>query len=239
MKWLVAVRPRIVIAILCAVIFGIGAYGIALTADFTKPWGGLSAADWGWMLVSWAGDVAIVYLVVEYVDQRAWKKVQVKVMDLIRRELSGIMSDIANISGVYPIGTILPMDGTEKEEREAYRKAALEKMKKFAGDVSSIKGEVQQRGFLFTGGYGPVLSHRAERLADFQLRYSRFLDVKLALLMMDLEEHLKALDSDVAIVQKRVLFSGLYEEEAYRELQTLLKIIVEAVESKQVELKMG
>jgi hypothetical protein len=230
------VRPRLAIAILCAVMFGIGVYGIALAADFTKPWGGLSAADWGWVFVSWAGDVAIVYLVVEYVDQRAWKKVEVKVRDLIRRELSGIATDIANVSGVYPIATFLPIDGTKEDEREAYRKAALEKMKKFAADVSSIKEEVQRQGFLFAGGYGPVLSHRAERLADFQIRYSRFLDVKLVLLMMDLEEHLKALDSDVAIVQKHVLFSSLYEQQAYRALQALLKIIVEAVESKQVEL---
>jgi hypothetical protein len=199
----------------------------------------LSAADWGWLLVSWAGDVAIVYLVVEYVDQRAWKKVEVKVMDLIRRELSGITTDIANVSGVYPIATFLPMNATEEDERGAYKKAALEKMKKFAEDISSIKEEVQRQGLLSAGGYGPVLSHRAERLADFQLRYSRFLDVKLVLLMIDLEEHLKALDSDVAIVQKRVLFSDLYEDYAYTELQALLKIIVEGVESEQVELKIA
>jgi hypothetical protein len=218
------------------VIFVIGIFGIALTADFGKPWGGLSAADWGWVFVSWAGDVAIVYLIVEYIDERGWKKVEAKVMQLIRRELTGIVIDIANASGASPVATFMPTDGTEEEERQALRKAELENMKRFAGDINNVRTEAQRQGVLFAGGYGPLFSHRADRLADFHLRYSRFLDPKLVGLMMDLEDHLEALDSDVAIVQKPVLLASTYREQAYRELQALLKRIVEAVESGEIEM---
>jgi hypothetical protein len=229
-------RLRLAITVLCAVMFGIGMSGIVLTADFTKPWGALSAADWGWTFVSWAGDVAIVYLVVEYIDGRAWKKVEVKVIGFIDRELTGIAVDIVNVTGVYPIATLLPGDATEEEERRAFREAAVENMKRFAGDINSIKAEVQNQGVLFVGGYGPLFSHRAERLADFQLRYSRFLDARLVGLMMDLEDHLKALHSDVALAQRPILLASSYQQEAYRELQALLRRIVEAVESDEIQM---
>jgi hypothetical protein len=215
---------------------GVGICGIILTADFTKPWGGLSAADWGLLFVSWAGDVAIVYLVVEYIDEIAWKKVEIKVMELIRRELMGIAADIAIVSGVSPVATILPLDGTEEDEQDAYRRATLDRMKQFSADVAQIRTAVQSQGFLFVGGYGPLFSHRAQRLADFQIRYSRFLDAKLVMLMMDLEGHLKSLDSDVAIVQKKVLLASFYQDDAYHQLQALLKRIVIAAENNEIEI---
>ena len=54
---------------------------------------------------------------------------------------------------------------------------------------------------------------------------------------MDLEDHLKSLDSDVAIIQKRGLLSDLYEQEAYRELHTLCQILVDGVERGQIEIE--
>jgi hypothetical protein len=230
------VKPRLAIAILCVLMLVIGMCGIVLSADLTKPWDGFSAADWGWLFVSWAGDVAIVYLVVEFIDEREWRKVKVKVMEQIRRGLTGITLDIAMVSGVTPVATFLPPDGTKEDEREAIRKAELEKMKRFAGDINRIRTEVKRQGFLFAGGYGPLFSHRAEMLAAFQLRYSKFLDAKLIVLMMDLEDHLKMLQSDVTIVQKGSLLASAYEEDGYRVLQALLKRIVEAVENGEIAM---
>ena len=56
------------------------------------------------------------------------------------------------------------------------------------------------------------------------------------MLMMDIEDHLKKLDSDIAIVLKGEALRAIYEEDAYRQLQALLKRIVKAVENKEIQL---
>ena len=140
--------------------FVIGIIGIGLTANLTKPWGGLSAADWGWVAISWAGDVAIIYLVVEYIDERAWKKVGSKVLKLIHTELTGIATDIKNVSGANVPVISLPSNATEQEEQALFRKAELAQMYRFAADINSIRTTVQNQGILLTGGYGPLFAHR-------------------------------------------------------------------------------
>ena len=231
-----AVAEKLAIAVLCAGLFGVGILGIFLIVDLTKPWGGLSAADWAWMFIAWAGDTAIVYLVVEYIDERPWRRVKNKVMTVIKGELTGVAIDIGNVVGVSTIGVTLPADANEEEEQEAFRKARLDAMKELSENPSNISAAVQQQGFLFTGGYGPLFARRAERLGEFQLRYSRFLDAKLVMLMMDLEKHLETLDSDIAIVQKGVLLGSFYQDDAYLQLRALLKVIVTAAQRGEIEI---
>lgn len=157
-------------------------------------------------------------------------------MTVIKGELTGIAIDIGNVVGVSTIGVTLPGDAPEEEEQEAFRRARLDAMKGLSENSGNIRATVQQQGFLFTGGYGPLFGNRAERLGQFQLRYSRFLGAELVILMMDLEKHLETLDSDIAIVQKGVLLGSFYQDDAYLQLRSLLKVIVTAAERGEIEI---
>ena len=69
-----------------------------------------------------------------------------------------------------------PFRATREEEKQAWRDAALEQLKRLANNIDDIRRGVVDQGVLFQGGYGLLFAHRAERLADLQLRYSKFLD---------------------------------------------------------------
>ncbi|MGA2783068.1 MAG: hypothetical protein ABSF09_00015 [Candidatus Bathyarchaeia archaeon] len=228
---------KITISFLCLVLLFTG---LALTFNFTKPWYGLSAGDWGWVLISWAGDIAVVYLIIDFLllreDRLRWREVKDKINEQIERTLIGIAIDIENVSGVSPVVTFLPLNEDKKAEQQAWRNAHIEKMTTFVNDISNIRDEVKRQDMLFKGVYGLLFAHRAESLAALHLRYSKFLDPRLVVLMMDLEDHLRLLDSDLAITRKKGLLSSWYEEDAYRELQALLRIVVQAIQAGQIKL---
>lgn len=217
--------------------------GIILGADLplSMNWINFSTAGWGQTLFSLGADIVMVYLVIELLllrdERRRWVAVEDRVNSLIGSELSGIVVDIWNVSGVYPVVTVLPDDSSK--QAEAFQQAALAKMRRLTNDISALKHEAEEQNLLFKGAYGELFAHRAEKLGHLQLRYSfKFLEPKLMGVMIEVERLLKELDSDVRIYLKGGVFSEIYKEQGFLHLQDLLRILLGAIDDGMVKAHM-
>ncbi len=235
--------------IIACIVIAIAIAGLLVTGDVTGPLGGFRNQNLGYMFLAWAGDIFLVYMVIDILllkdERQRWKIVKDRAAQLVNRELTGILADVNLVTKASLVVVTLPADVTENEERTAVGKATLQRMKELSTDLDLLKKTVDP--LLLKGSYGALFSERAKGLGDLQLKYwSKFLEPEQMALIIDLQSQLESLDTHVSITVKYTGWAQqselskstakLYEEYVYRDLQTLLKIMSENIDKGMIEM---
>ena len=207
-------------------------FGIILTGDFITPWVGYYNKELGYTLVDVGLSGFVVFIFIDTLlfrnKRRVWKDIHVQMKALVETELNGITTDVMMITGVRAVA-IEKMGESVSDTTDLYRKSALADMENLASDMKKLRARVPKE--LFDGAYGEIFAQRAKRLQQLQLSYwSEFLDPRQVALMINLEQLLDSLDTQLAIVVKQRQakdalskgFAELYEDAVYEDLQRLL-----------------
>jgi hypothetical protein len=231
-KWVITFLSAGLVAIRLILIVGysIGSFGIFLMVS-----------EWGFTLVSLGGGVAVTSLVVDQLlareDRETWNAVKEQALQLIQGELVTVFIDLAMISGAIP--SVQTTYG-----KEAGTKQILEEMKKLSetNNIVVVQKSVSELQ-LFQQTVPPLatsLFEAATRLGDLELRFStKFLPPKLVILMNDLEKELLQFKRDVLggreMIRRMNLSASTFELQIARQLQRLIRIILDAVNDGTVQ----
>jgi hypothetical protein len=235
-------------------------FGLLITGDFGKPWSGMwYFPGLGYALFDVGLGALLIFIFVERLlsmerklvqdrERRRWDAIRDKVKKLIAAELSGIASEMINATNASQPAMAGP-DATNEQIEEQARRATFKEMEKMSEDRELLRANAEQAALsILDRQYGDLFAQRAERLGDLQLRYwSHFLDPKTVAYLVDLEQALETLDIHTKITQrerqhparKRSIeeaLTGMYDQEVYRDLQTILKLIVEGVHENLIEI---
>ena len=203
----------------------------------------------GYTFLEWAGDVILVYLIIDILllrdDRRRWNDVKDRVLDLVRGELTGILIDVNSVTGAGIAPITLPRNASEEEEKTAYNKAILKEMKELSTDLDLLKKEVDPH--LLRGDFGTLFSDRAKSLGDLQLKYwSKFLEPRQMALIIDLQRLLESLDTHISITKKYKQWGKkselskwtgeTFERLVYNDLANLLTVLSQNIDMGMIEM---
>jgi hypothetical protein len=246
-----SLRPSLLITLVLGA--SIVILGLLVTGDFAKPWTGWPGYNsaLGYTFADVGLGAFIVYIFIDTLllreKRQHWKEVGVRARKLVKTELMGILVDVI-FSTNLTRGSFGSNSASEEELLRAEKEATVKAMENQANDLSAIRDSVSED--LLDGKHGDIFSLRAKRLGNLQLRYwSNFLEPKLVALMMDLEQLLDVLDTHIKIVaQDRVRersrtpsilskqLSLMYVEQVYKDLQPLLRKLLEGVNENLIEV---
>ena len=237
-------------------IHGIALIGVTLAvlgfivaeAQTSLGWVGFPLSpDWGFTLVSFGGDIILVYCVVDVLllrdERKRWRAVEKQVEELIQEGLLDILVTVASQSGAFMAGLEMnpawPINGP----------AMLDKMEELAQPKS--RAELRKATMiqaLFDGNDRPF-HEKARKLQNLQFRYSaRLSEPDLISLMITLERQLENLDTDLAVVRDKRMQSIMGEQyKQFKEvsignfltgLQDLMATVLRAVDEHLIRLSL-
>jgi len=224
-------------------------FGLAITGDIVGPICGFRNQDLGYMILAWSGDIFFVYLVIDLLllreERLRWRDVKDKVLELVKSELTGILTEVNLVTHAAFAATWVQEGATTDEMKASFKKAVLQRMKDLSQDNERLKAEADMS--LLKGAYGTLFSDRAKRLGDLQLRYwSKFLEPEQMALIIDLQGCLESLHTHVLIASKYVQLSQqsesvdwtaeMYKDRVYKDLQSLLRMLSESVDKGMIEI---
>jgi hypothetical protein len=227
--------------------------GLLLTGDFAKPWVGWPGYNpgLGYTIIDVGLGAFLVYIFIETLLLRErrqhWKEVEVRARKLVKTQLMGILADVISATNLTRT-SFASIDASKEEISGAEKEATVRAMEQQASDLQAIRDSVSED--VLDGKYGDIFSSRAKRLGDLQARYwSDFLEPRLVALLIDLEELLDISDMHIKIVAQdrerarstppsdlSKQLADLYVEEVYKDLQNLLKKLLEGVKENLIEV---
>ena len=205
--------------------------------------------DWGFVLVSFGGDILLVYCVVDTLvlrdERNRWRAVEKQVKELIGDELLDVLVTTASESVGLMVG--LEMNPAWPTINGL---AMLNKMRELGRPENRAelrKSWVVQA--LFDGKDRPF-HDKARSLQNLQLRYSaRLSDPAQVNLMITLERQLESLDTDLSYVRDKkmqLIMGEQYKE--YKEatidnyltsLQDLMATVVKAADDRLIRFPLS
>jgi hypothetical protein len=229
----------------------LSAFGLLITGDFGRPWAG----SWyfpgvGYALLDVGLGALLVFGFVEKLlsrerklayerDTARWNAVKDKVMKLISAELNGIATEIINATNPLQGGFSDP-DATNEQILEQTRNTILKQLEVMAEDDTLLRTRVAQASpNILDRPHGDLYAQRAQKVGTLQARYwSPFLEPKMVSYLIDIEQALENLDIHTRITHGErqrptgegtleEALTGWYDQAVYRDLQTLLRLIIQ------------
>ncbi len=238
--------------------------GVLLTGDLGRPWQGYSQG-FGYALVDVGLGAIVVFVLLDTLltrqktieeeaqkkkEEEIWNPVRDQVNGLVKTELTETLADFILVTNASQVVWVTP-GSTPEETHRLQNQAALEELKRLAGNNSALRSNVAAAvQSLPDGQYNLLFLERGRRLGDLQNRYwSRFLPPQHVALLVDLEQLLYRLDTKIAIVKREreaqqngtlqpipQMVAKVNDDQLYEILQRILQLLVNGVDKNLVEM---
>jgi len=213
---IMADRVRLLVALFTVPLM---VFGIILTFDVQGP--SFSAPDWGYTLFSLGADLAVVYLIIDFLllreERQLWKVVEGKAIGLIQSELKVVLLVVFHL-------LLPPIDVDSSKEETMLR------MKELAADLAKVRSAIVP----FSADLSSVFDQLARDFGDLQLRYSPRLKPELVDIIIDIETALGSISATLPIV--KILSEDEVKDEVCGAFFILIRALVKAVDGGFVEL---
>ena len=211
-------RARLVIAVLSVPLLLIG---LALALDAPPKFGIVfSAPEWGYTLFSLGADIALVYLIIEFLllreERQRWKVVEGKAIELIESRLWGVFFLVFNL-----LTPPIPLSSSEKETMSRMRELIADPIKLRSGMV------------LPSVDLSSFFQREARGVGDIEHRYSSRLDPRLISILIDVENSLASIGTYLELA-KMTPPAGVpvidFKDDTWPPLLDLITALVKAVD---------
>lgn len=197
--------------------------GLILALDLPPKFGIVfSAPEWGYTLFSLGADIALVYLIIEFLllheERQRWKAVEGKAITLIQSHLFGVFAVVFNLLEP-PIRMSSP-----KEQK-------MSRMRDLVADPIKLRNEMR----LPSADLSSYFQRTARGFGDLQLRYSSRLDPRRISTLIDVENSLESISSFLGVA-KMTPYLGAVEEDTRLAFRDLITALVKAVDDGFVEV---
>ena len=198
--------------------------GFVLALDLPAKFGIVfSAVEWGYTLFSVGADIALVYLIIDFLllreERRRWKAVEDKAIERVQLQLFGVFFLV--FSMITPRITL----SSPYEEK-------MSRMRELVADPDKLRTAMVTLDYRFSS----YLKRSARGIGDLQLRYSSRLDPRLIDTLIDVENSLESMDSFLSTAHEFPDIVGDVREATWQPLLGLLKALVKGVDSGFIEL---
>jgi hypothetical protein len=212
-------RARVIIAGLSVPLLAIG---LVLALDVPPKLGIVfSAPEWGYTLFSLGADIALVYLIIDFLllreERQRWKSVEGKATELVKGQLQSIL--VVVFSMVKPVIDI----SSSKEEK-------MSRMRELA-DPAKLRSAMRP----LDSGLSSLFQRLSRGIGDLQLRYSSRLDPTLINILIDIENSLASMSVSLALAKLPPITIDSAEA-AWPPFLDLIAALVKAADGGFVEL---
>ena len=222
------------VLVIASVFLSIGA--ALLLHEWNPAW----PSDLGWTLFGLGLSTLLTYFVIDALllrdERNKWREIQDKAHQLIGFEVFGVFNNMRLVAGLTTAVTN-SMSTTLDEEFAEIRRAELTTTKRLSTNLDELRTEIDPK--LFQGSYGTIFEYRADRLDRLESKYSKHLKPEELAVIIELQESLRRLDTNIALILKyrkdgtrlSQAFAKEQEDSAIRMVQRVLRILVEANEA--------
>jgi len=177
-------RARLIIAILSVPLL---LTGLILALDLPRKFA-FSGPEWGYTLFSLGADIALVYLIIDFLllheERQRWKAVEGKAIELIQSRLYGVFFLVFNLL-VPPIRMSF-----SKEEK-------MSRMRELVADPIKLRNAMRPPSVDLSSYF----QRMARGVGDLQHRYSSRLDPRLISILIDVENSLESISSFLEVAK--------------------------------------
>jgi hypothetical protein len=196
--------------------------GLVLALDLPPKFGIVfSAPDWGYTLFSLGADIALVYLIIDFLllreERQRWKTVEGKAIELVQGQLQSIF--VVVFTMVRPAIDI----SSSKEEK-------MSRMRELAVDPAKLRTAIRPLDFDLSS----LFQRLSRGIGDLQLRYSSRLDPRLINILIDIENSLASISVSLYLAKFPPIAD--VKEVTWPPFLQLIAALVKAVDGGFIEL---
>jgi hypothetical protein len=169
-------KARVIIAVISIPLVILG---VVLAFDLTKMFGiPISVPEWGYTLFSLGADIAVVYLLIEFLllreERQRWSAVEGKAKERVQHELFEVFSLVFSM-----LTPPIDLSSSKEEKMSRMRELVAEPRKLSTMTIPELDSRL---------GHSLQFDRTARRIGDLEIRYSSKLDPRLINILMEIED---------------------------------------------------